>query len=157
MGEGRRPTIWIDGDACPKAVRDIVFRASARLDLPVRIVTNQAFPAPRSSRIQVIRVEAGPDVADRHIVEAVEAGDVVVTADIPLASEAVRKGATAIDIRGTLYSEETIGARAGLRDFFHELRETGLILGGPKAFGPKDKNRFANTLDKILTRACRGD
>ena len=101
----------------------------------------------------MIRVEAGPDVADMYIVDTLEPGDVVITADIPLASNAIRKGAFAIDIRGTEYSEENIGTKEGMRDLLHELRDTGMITGGPKAFSPKDKARFANTLDRILTKA----
>ena len=145
-------TIWIDADACPKSVRAIVFRAAFRLDLQVRVVANCHIPVPQTSRIKCIQVESGPDVADKYIIEAVNAGDIVITADIPLANEVVRAGALAIDIRGQLYSDDNIGQRSAIRDLLHDLREEGMRLGGPRPFGQKDKQRFAATFDRTITK-----
>ena len=125
------------------------------MDLQVRIVANCHIPAPATSRIKCIRVEAGPDVADKYIIDAVSAGDIVITADIPLANEVVRAGALAIDIRGQLYSDDNIGQRSAIRDLLHDLREEGMRLGGPKPFGQKDKQRFAATFDRTVTKRIR--
>jgi len=152
---GTMLTIWIDADACPVAVRQVVFRAATRLDLPVKVVANGPMPVPASKRFESVRVGAGPNVADDYIVDHVAPGDVVVTADIPLAQAVVRRGALGIDIRGQLYSENTIGPRAAIRDLLHDLRQEGMRLGEPAPFGKKDVARFAATFDKVLTKRLR--
>ena len=144
-------TIWIDADACPREVKQVVFRASERLSMPVCVVANAAMHAPRSDLISVVRVEAGLDVADHHIAKSVVPGDIVITADIPLAARVVEAGATAIDPRGDLYTEENVRTRLSTRDFMQELRTAGLVQGGPPPFGRADTHRFAATLDRLLT------
>ncbi len=144
-------TIWIDADACPREVKQVVFRASKRLSMPVCLVANAAVPAPRSDLISVVRVEAGLDVADHHIAKSVVPGDLVITADIPLAARAVEAGATAIDPRGDLYTEQNVRTRLSMRDFMQELRTAGLVQGGPPPFSKTDTRRFAATLDRLLT------
>jgi len=151
----KNPTIWIDADACPVAVRQVIYRAAKRLDLLVKVVANGPMPVPATKRVESIRVPAGPDVADKYIAEHVAPGDIVVTADIPLASAVVRQGAVGIDVRGQLYTENNVGPRAGIRDLLHDLRQEGMRLGGPAPFGKKDIGRFASTFDKILTKRMR--
>ena len=145
--------LWIDGDACPRAVRDIVFRAAERLRIEAIVVANREARVPRSRYIRAIRVPKGFDVADRHIVEQVVAGDVVVTQDIPLAAELVPKGVHVISPHGETFTEENVGERLAMRDLLQGLRDQGAVLGGPAPFGEADKRNLASALDRILTRA----
>lgn len=148
--------LWVDADATPRDVKDIVFRAALRLELPTVLVANQRLQTPANNRfVTAVRVEGGPDVADRYIAENAEPGDVAVTADIPLASALVGKGVVTIDPRGVEYTEENIGERLSVRDFMDRLRTTGVETGGPKPFGIRDKQAFAAALDRVLTRARR--
>ena len=149
--------IWIDADAAPRDVKEIVFRAARRLQIEAVQVANQWLSAPQGNPfIGTVRVEGGPDVADRYIAEHAEPGDVAVTADIPLASLLVEKRVLAIDPRGMEYTEENIGERLAVRDFMDGLRGAGIETGGPRPYGPKDKQAFAAAFDRVLTRALRG-
>ena len=143
--------LWIDADACPRAVKDVVFRASERLKLPVCLVADRLVGRPPSTLVSTVRVPKGMDQADKYIAGKVDPDDIVITADIPLAAEVVEKGAVAINPRGEQYDRETVRERLSIRDFMAGLRETGLETGGPPPFGPKDKQRFAATLDRLLT------
>lgn len=148
--------LWIDADAAPREVKEIVFRAAARLHVETVLVANQRVPLPPGeSTISAVRVAGGPDVADRHIADNAEAGDVAVTADVPLAAALVAKGVVVIDPRGELLSVDNIGERLAVRDFMDGLRGAGVETGGPRAYGPRDKQAFAGTLDRVLTRALR--
>jgi uncharacterized protein len=148
--------LWIDADAAPRDVKEIVFRAAHRLGLETVLVANSRVPVPPGHpMVSAVRVEGGPDVADRYIAEHAEPGDVAVTADIPLAAALVAKRVLAIDPRGVEYTEETVGERLSVRDFMESLRTTGVDTGGPKSYGPKDKQAFAGALDRALTRARR--
>jgi uncharacterized protein YaiI (UPF0178 family) len=144
--------IWIDADACPKPVKELVFKASFRLNIEVTLVANSYMAVPESPHIRSIQVDQGADVADFYIAEHVSIEDLVITADIPLAAIIVEKGALAINPRGETYTEENISERLSIRDFMQELRDGGVNTGGPKAYGPKDKEMFANSLNKILTK-----
>lgn len=148
--------IWIDADACPRDVKDLVFRAGARLQLPVMVVANKAMQLPGSALVMMVQVAGGPDVADDHIVASASRGDVAVTADIPLAARLVSKGIVVLNPRGEEYDADNIGERLSVRDFLTEARDLGITTGGPSAYGPKDKQRFANALDRALTRLSRG-
>lgn len=144
--------IWVDADACPKVVKEILFKTSIRLKIPLVLVANSYMNIPHHELISFVKVESGADVADMYIAEHVELQDLVITADIPLAAEVVGRGTLAINPRGELYDEENIGERLSMRDFMQELRDGGLVTGGPEAFGPKDKQNFANSLNKILAK-----
>ncbi len=144
--------IWIDADACPRAVKEIVFKVSERLSLPVCLVANSYMVVPKEPLVSFIRVEKGADIADFYIVENVSEEDLVITADIPLAALIVEGGATAINPRGELYTEENVRERLSMRDFMQGLRDNGVDTGGPPPFGPKDKERFANSINRLLTR-----
>lgn len=143
--------IWIDADACPREVKDVVFRASERLSLAVVLVANKAMIVPKSPLISFVQVRGGPDVADDHIANHAVAGDLGITADIPLAARLVKVGATAIDPRGHIYDPRTIGERLAVRDLMADLRDQGAVTGGPAAYSPKDKQRFASTFDRLLS------
>ncbi len=148
--------IWVDADAAPRAVKDIVARAALRLELPTFLVANQRLYTPANNRfVESVTVSGGPDIADDYIAEHAEPGDLAVTADIPLAARLVEKGVTAIDPRGTEYSEQNIGERLSIRDFMDQLRSTGVDTGGPSAYGTKEKRAFAGTFDRVLTRLVR--
>ena len=148
--------LWLDADASPRDVKDICLRASERLKLEVVLVANQRLQLPRGySYLSAVRVEGGPDVADRYIAEHAEAGDVAVTADIPLAAVLVPKGVAVIDPRGELYTIESIGERLSVRNFMDGLRGAGVETGGHAAYGAREKQAFANALDRALTRAHR--
>lgn len=144
--------IWIDSDACPKAAKELVFKASFRLSIPACLVANSYMQVPRDSLITSIQVEKGDDVADLYIVEHLEAGDIVITADIPLASLAIEKEAIVINPRGELYTLENIEERLSVRDFMSDLRDNGVQTGGPAPYGDKDKQKFANTLNQLLSK-----
>lgn len=147
--------VWMDGDACPVVIKEILYRAAQRRELPLTVVANQAFAIPPSPWIDFLVVADGFDVADSEIVERIQAGDVVVTADIPLAAQVVAKGAWALDPRGTLYTEKNIGDRLQLRDMMAAIRDTGVETGGPPPFKAKDRQQFANQLDRLLTQLTR--
>ncbi|MEP7384505.1 MAG: YaiI/YqxD family protein [Gemmatimonadota bacterium] len=148
--------LWIDADAAPRDVKDLAARSADRLEMETIYVANQRVQlAPGSRFTSAIRVDGGPDVADRYIAEHAQAGDVAVTADIPLASLLVAKGVAVIDPRGDEYSAENIGERLSVRDFMDGLRGAGVETGGAAPYGPKDKQRFAGALDRVLTRARR--
>lgn len=143
--------IWIDADACPKAVKEIVFKASFRLQIALMLVANAYQTIPHSDLIRLIIVAKGTDVADQYIIDNVEAYDLVITADIPLAAKIVEKLAIALNPRGEIYTEENIGEILSMRDFMKELRDGGSITGGPSTFGPKDVSQFANSLNKLMS------
>jgi uncharacterized protein YaiI (UPF0178 family) len=147
--------IWIDADACPKVVKEVVFKAAHRLNIPTILVANSFLRIPDSPLLSFIQVDQGADVADTYIVENVSPSDLVITADIPLASLIVEKEATAINPRGELYTEENISERLSVRDFMQDLRDSGIETGGPAPFGVKDKANFANSLNKLLTKLCK--
>jgi len=147
--------IWVDSDACPRVIKEIVFRVSRRLSLPVCMVANAYMAVPSSPLITSIQVAKGADIADMYIFDNITATDLVITADIPLAARVVEKGATAINPRGEVYTEANVGERLSMRDFMQGLRNNGVETGGPKPFGPKDRERFANAIDRILTRMMR--
>lgn len=151
------PRLWLDADAAPQMVKEICFRASDRLKLETILVANQRLPIPAGyTHLKAVRVEGTPDAADRYIAEHAEAGDVAVTQDIPLAALLVPKGVAVIDPRGEVYTAESIGERLSVRNFMEGLRTTGVDTGGHAAYGPREKQAFANSLDRALTRALRG-
>ena len=142
--------IWVDADACPKVIKEILFRAAERVGVPLTLVANQPIPVPGSRLIRSVQVSAGFDVADNYIVQQTQAGELVVTADIPLAAEVIAKGALALNPRGELYTEENIRQRLTMRDFMDTLRGSGVNTGGPPSFNLGDRQAFANQLDKLL-------
>lgn len=147
-------TLWIDADAAPQPVKEICLRASERLKLPTILVANQRLPIPPGyAHVSVVRVDGGADVADRYIVEHAVLGDVAVTSDIPLAALLVPKGVVVLDPRGEEYSAENIGERLSVRNFMDGLRTTGVETGGHAAYGAREKQAFANALDRALARA----
>lgn len=145
--------IFIDADAFPNALKEILYRAVRRTGIPALLVACQYVTVPNDPLIESIEIDAGPDAADDHIVELVSAGDLVITADIPLAARVVRKEAYAIDPRGTLYTERNVFEKLAARNLLSDLRAEGVIGGGPKVFCKKDCQAFANGLDSFLTRA----
>ncbi len=150
------PTLWVDGDAAPRAVKEVVFRVSERLGLQVVLVANSVMHLPRSKFITQVVVGKGMDVADDHIVDHCVEGDVVITADIPLAAQLVEKGALVLQPRGEPLDASNVRQRLAMRDFMEEMRAGGLAGGGPPPFAPQDKARFANALDRLLTARLRG-
>jgi hypothetical protein len=145
--------IWVDADACPVAVKEILFRAADRTGIELTLVANQALSTPSSANINTVQVPRGFDVADDEIVKRLEAGDLVITSDIPLAAEVIEKGGHALSPRGELHTTENIGARLNMRDFLDTMRSSGVEMGGgPAAFSQRDKQEFANNLDRFLTR-----
>ena len=146
-------TVWIDADACPNAIKDVLFRAAAKRQVMVTLVANQFLRTPPSRFISSVQVEQGFDVADNTIVERLEVGDLVITQDIPLADEVIQKGGSALSPRGMLYTKENIKDHLSRRDMLDELRGSGVITGGPPALDKKDVQQFANALDRFLTRA----
>lgn len=143
--------IWIDADACPKAVKEIVFKTSRRLNINIILVANAYQNIPHSDLIQLIIVNNGFDAADQHIIDQVEIHDIVITADIPLAAKVLKKKAIALDPRGKIYTENNIDSILSLRDFMKEFRDAGSITSGPAAFGPKDVKQFADSLNKLVS------
>lgn len=144
--------IWVDADACPKVIKEILYRAAQRTEVITTLVANQPLTVPRSPWIKSTQVAGGFDVADNYIVQHLEAGDLVITADIPLAAEAIEKGAEAINPRGHHYTTTNIKQRLAMRDFMEEMRSTGEIQGGPPPFNQQDRQAFANILDRILAK-----
>jgi len=145
-------SIWVDADACPVAIKEILFRAAEREQVPVTLVANQFLRTPPSRFVRAIQVAGGFDVADAEIAQRVAPGDLVVTQDIPLAAQVIAKGALAVHPRGELFTTDTIAQRLGMRNFMEELRGAGIDTGGPAAFHPRDKQAFANQLDAWLAR-----
>lgn len=144
--------IWVDADACPGVIKEIVFRAADRSQVHTTLVANQALRAPPSAYIRSVQVGAGFDVADKYIVAQLEAGDLVITADIPLAAATIEKGAHALNPRGELYTQDNIRERLSMRNFMDELRGSGVVTGGPAPLDAKDKQAFANSLDRFLRK-----
>ncbi len=145
-------TIWVDADACPKVIKEILYRAAERKGMALILVANQPLQTPPSRHIRSVRVGAGFDVADNYIVRHMSPGDLVITADIPLAAEVVEKGALALNPRGDLYTEENIRQRLNMRDFMDTLRASGVDTGGPASFSQADRREFANQLDRLLAK-----
>ncbi len=149
--------IWVDADACPVVIREILFRAAERTGVELTLVANQPIRIPRSPRISMMQVPSGFDVADNEIVRLLEAGDLVITGDIPLAAEAIEKGGHALNPRGEWYTPESIRQRLNMRDFMDTLRASGVDTGGPAAPGQRERQDFANHLDRFLAKnAPRG-
>ena len=144
--------IWVDADACPVAVKEILYRVAARLQLQVTLVANQLMRVPGSPFIHALQVPAGPDVADAEIVRLVVAGDLVVTGDIPLAAQVLDKGGFALTPRGEFYTVDNIAQQLTMRAFMDELRGSGVDTGGPAPFSQADRQQFANALDRHLAR-----
>ena len=149
--------IWVDGDACPKVIKDILFRAAERRQIPLILVANKLLWTPPSTFVRALRVPRGFDVADREIVEKVQAGDLVVTADIPLASAVIGRGAQALDPRGVLYTEDNIHERLSVRNLMDQLRASGVETSGPSPWSPSDSHAFANQLDRVLSAHGKRD
>ena len=148
--------IWVDADACPVVAREILFRAADRTGVQVTMVANQPVNTPMSRNINAIQVRGGFDVADDEIVKRLEPGDLVITSDIPLAAEVIEKGGHALSPRGELHTVENIRAKLNMRDFMDTMRSSGVQMGGgPSAYGQRDKQEFANNLDRFLTRHAR--
>ena len=147
--------IWVDADACPADVKEVLFRVTKRRQIPMTLVANQMMWYPKSSLISFELVGAGANVADQRIVELLNAGDLVISADIPLAAAAVEKGAIVLDPRGDVLTTENVGTRLAARNLMDELRGTGMNTGGPAAYSAKNKQDFSNQLDKLLTQLTR--
>lgn len=147
--------IWVDADACPAAIKDILFRAAERTGVQLTLVANQRMHIPKTRCISFLQVKSGFDVADNEIVKRLSAGDLVITSDIPLAAEVIDRKAHALNPRGELYSADNIKARLGMRDFMETLRGSGIVTGGPPSLGKSDREKFANHLDRLLTRHAR--
>lgn len=148
----RATQIWVDADACPRVIKEILVRAAERKGCPLTFVANQTLPIPVSQLVKSVRVQSGFDVADNYIVAQVIIGDLVVTGDIPLAAAVIDKGALALTPRGELYTPENIRERLAMRDFMEQLRDSGQISGGPPAISHADRRAFAGQLDKLLAK-----
>lgn len=144
--------IWVDADACPVVIKEILFRAAQRTGVHLTLVANQPISVPRSPLIKMLQVASGFDVADNEIVRRVDAGDLVVTSDIPLAAEVIEKGAIALSPRGELHTSDNIKARLNMRDFLDTMRASGLDTGGPPPLSQGDRKAFAGHLDRLLTQ-----
>lgn len=144
--------IWVDADACPAVIKEILFRAAERVAIHLTLVANHSMRVPPSRYINLLQVSHGFDIADHEIIARLAPGDVVVTSDIPLAAEVIEKGAHALNPRGELYSADTIKARLGMRDFMETLRASGIVTKGPPSMNHKDRKAFADQLDKLLNR-----
>jgi uncharacterized protein YaiI (UPF0178 family) len=148
--------IWVDADACPLAIKQILFRAAERSQIPLTLVANKPLAVPRSRFLRSLQVERGFDVADNEIAKRLAPGDLVVTADVPLAADVIAKGGHALNPRGELYTPDNIRERLGMRDLLEKLRETGVQTAGPPPLDQADRKRFADQLDRFLTRQARG-
>ncbi len=148
-------TIWVDADACPNVIKDILFRVANRTAIPTVLVANQWLKTPPSPHIRAVQVPGGFDVADNYIADAAVPGDLVITADIPLAATVVGKGVAALNPRGEIYSADSIGAALSLRNFMTELRDSGVETGGPPTFSQADRQAFARQLDGWVLRTQR--
>jgi len=147
--------IWVDADACPVVIKEILFKAAERTKVQLTLVANQSIRVPSSRFISSVQVASGVDVADDEIVKRVESGDLVITADIPLAADVIEKGGYALNPRGELYTTENIKARLNIRDFMDTLRASGIDTGGPPALNQNDRKSFADHLDRLLARHAR--
>ncbi|WP_334060061.1 YaiI/YqxD family protein [Alteromonas sp. S005] len=147
--------IWVDADACPAVIKDILFKAARRTKLPLSLVANHFMSVPPDKHITLTQVPSGFDAADDYIVEKCEAGDLVITNDIPLAADVLAKNALALNNRGEEYDKSSIKQILGMRDFMDTMRSSGEHTGGPKAFSQRDKQNFANALDRLLTQGLR--
>lgn len=145
-------TIWVDADATPRAVKEVLFKASLRRDVPVVLVANSWLEVPRRGRVRLVQVGRGPDVADDYIAEQAQTGDLVVTADVPLAARVVPKGAAVIQPHGRELDQASIDEALAMRDFKESLRDMGEMTGGPPPYGVKQKQQFSNALDRWITR-----
>lgn len=147
--------IWVDADACPVVIKEILYRAAERTGVRLTLVANQALSTPNSSFIDTLQVPRGFDVADDEIVRRLDAGDLVITSDIPLAAEVIEKGGHALSPRGELHTTENIRARLNMRDFLDTMRASGVDTGGPPAMSQRDRQDFANNLDRFLTKHAK--
>ena len=147
--------VLVDGDACPRALKDILYKTAVRLKLETIFVSNRYLNLPFSEFIKGIVVDEGPDEADNHIVEITEAGDVIITADIPLADRVIEIDGVVLNHRGELLTEENVKQKLSVRNLLTDLRSLGVETGGPSSFSPKDKQRFSNQLDKLLTKLLK--
>ncbi len=147
--------IWVDADACPAVIKDILFKAARRTKLPLSLVANHSMSVPPYKHITLTQVPSGFDAADDYIVEKCEAGDLVITNDIPLAADVLAKNALALNNRGEEYDKSSIKQILGMRDFMETMRSSGEHTGGPKDFSQRDKQNFANALDRLLTQGLR--
>jgi uncharacterized protein YaiI (UPF0178 family) len=147
--------IWVDADACPNVIKDILFRVAQKRQLALTLVANHYLKVPPSPFINMVQVSAGFDVADNYIAQQVAAGDIVVTADIPLAADIVEKNAYGINPRGTLYTKQNIKQTLTMRNFMEEMRSAGQASGGPPPLDQRDRQAFANTLDRLLSQAVK--
>lgn len=145
--------IWVDADACPNVIKEILFRASVRTQVPLTLVANQPLRTPSSVLIRQLQVSSGFDAADQRIIELVAPGDLVITADIPLAAKVIEKSALALNPRGELYTADNVRERLAMRNLMDELRGGGMITGGPPVLNKSDRLAFANALDRVLMRA----
>lgn len=145
-------TIWVDADACPRIIKDVLFRAAARVRVPLTLVANHSLSVPPSRWVSAVQVEQGFDVADNFIVQKVKPNDLVITGDIPLAAELIEKGAGVISPRGEQFTKNNIRQRLNMRDFMETMRSSVQVGGGPPALGPRDKQAFANALDRYLAK-----
>lgn len=148
--------IWIDADACPRSARDLVVKFALKRQLQVVMVAGQAVAKPAFAIVQLIVVPSGPDAADDYLVEHAEPGELVICSDVPLADRLVKKGVAALDPRGREFDERNMGDRLAARNLFTELRELGQVGGGQAPYGERDKQAFANALDRLLTRLTKG-
>lgn len=144
--------LWVDADACPKVIRETIVRAAERTGVECTFVANHVVPVPKRANIHSLQVPAGFDIADNEIVRRVEANDLVITSDIPLADEVISKGAQALSSRGELYTKDTIKVRLNIRDFMDTMRSSGIQTGGPSALSQTERREFANHLDRILAK-----
>ena len=149
------PRIWVDADACPNMIKEVLFKAAQRLQLPLCLVANHALSTPNSPYIRSLQVSAGFDVADNYIVANMAPGDLIITADIPLAAELIEQGGNVINPRGERYTPDTIRQRLNMRDFMDTMRSSGEVRGGPPPLDARDKQQFANQLDRFLARLPR--
>lgn len=145
--------IWVDADACPAVIKEILYRAAQRWQRPVTLVANQMLRTPPSKFVRAVQVPGGFDVADDYIVQHAAAGDLVITADLPLAAQVLAKGAMALSPRGERYSADTISERLSMRDMMEDLRNAGIDTGGPAPLGQADRREFGNALDRLLQKA----
>ncbi len=147
--------IWVDADACPAVIKEILFRAAERLQLPMTLVANKPLRTPYSRYIRMVQVGRGLDVADNEIARRLEPGDLVITADIPLAADIIARGGHALNPRGEFYTSENVREHLSLRDFMEELRGSGVQTGGPEPLDQADRKRFADQLDRFMSRCAR--
>ena len=144
--------IWVDADACPVPVKEILFRAAERAKITTVLVANSMMRVPKSAYISAVQVDAGADVADKYIVDTLDAGDLVITADVPLAADVIEKGGLALNPRGSMFTPDSIKSQLSMRNFMDDLRGSGVITGGQAAFNHSDRQAFANALDREITK-----